>query len=586
MGISAARRVVLDRAQGYVLFLWHYHQPPLVLPATKKQVEPYVRLHALRGYHDMPRWAEEKGIPACFNFSGTLLEQLELYALGGTDIFLDHTLVSARKLTPPQRSFILDNFFNTDLEHSIKPYPRYFELYLKKQRGKNFTERDLRDLQVWLNLSMFGVGLRQENARIKALMAKGRNFTEEDKKEVIAIQLEVIKDIINQYRKLMTQGLISVTVSPYAHPILPLLVDPQRAIESQPHILPPQFSHPDDVRAQLYLAAKIYERTFGQPPQGIWPSEGGVSMDIFPLIREAMPAVQYLFADAGIRERSEPRLGKNEWWKKVVPNGIDGYHVFFRDRGLSDDIGFVRMDRYTDTAFEVFSNILRMVEKARLLAGKNKPVVPLILDGENLQASRANDARDFIAGALYPYLTSDPRLVPILPEEYLELFPDSEKLSYLFPGSWIGTDFSTWTGNPAKVLEGYIRLGWAERLLQDLQVQLGIRFSPQARDSSRQEIYRQAASGNLFAGYSGLSPLARTQLLILQAESSCFRWWFAGMQGEAADLGVFDKQFRSLLAQAYIEMGLPVPDFLQRSIYTNRLWADSVKGVDVVTPSL
>jgi hypothetical protein len=227
-----------------------------------------------------------------------------------------------------------------------------------------------------------------------------------------------------------------------------------------------------------------------------------------------------------------------------------------------------------------------MAEDAGPLAGKKKPVVPLVLDGENLQKTRINDARDFIAEALYPYLSQDLRLAPILPEEYLELSPDSEKLSYLFPGSWIGTDFTTWTGDPTRVLEGYLRVKWAEKLLEDLQVQLGIRFSPQARESSRQEIYRQAASGNLFAGYQNLSSLARAQLLVLQAESSCFRWWFAGMQGEAADLGVFDKQFRSLLAQAYIEMGLPVPDFLKRSCFVNRPWADSVRGVDVAAPSL
>lgn len=571
--IPAARMRELQKAQGFVLLLWHNHQPPLVRPGSKEQLQPYARMHAMRGYRDMPRWVEAGGIHASFNMTPSLIEQLELYLQGGTDSFLDHTMVRADKLTREQKYFILDNFFINNYDHAIKPFPRYRELLEKKSQPKSYSIKDWRDLQVWFNLAMFGFGLRTENKEIQRLIEKGRNYSEADKQRVIEIQKQVIREVLTCYRHLQETGSIAVTVSPYAHPVLPLIIDQQIALAGLPGARLPQFSHPDDARAQLHLAGAIYERTFGRPPLGMWPPEGGVSPEIVPLIRQAAPSIRYLLTDVDIRHGSQPWLGNN-WWEKFQPWETGGLNIFFRDRKLSDDISYVKMDRYPLTVREMIANICTIIGGAHG-KGPSKPVVSIVLDGENLQIYRSNDAHDFIA-ELYHSLASNPQIATILPEEYLALYPHSGKLTSLASGSWIARNFSTWTGDPLNHA-GYGRIHQAEGWLEKLEVQYSLRVDPLKRARIHKELYQLAARSNLFASYGQLSPLARVQLLMLQAESSCFRWWFGGTSGEEADLGAFDRQFRRLLVRGYRELGLPVPPELFVSLYSDRDWAAGTK---------
>ena len=565
--IQAQRLNTLKQAKGYVMFLWHNHQPPLVSPGTKLQLQPYVRFHALRGYCDMPLWAKESGIKVAFNLTPSLMEQLELYTKGGTDPFLEHTLINAKKLSTEQKQFILNNFFKTDFNLSISPYPRYRELLTMKNRSRgtltDFNFQDFLDLQVWFNLSMFGYGLRNENQEIKGLIEKDRNFTEADKRKIINLQIKIIQGVLKNYRRLQEEGSISITVSPYVHPIIPLIVDQRIALEGMPGANLPQFSHPDDARAQFHLAGKIYERILGKPPLGMWPSEGSVCMEMFPLISEALPTIEYLFTDADIRTKSDPP--PESWWQKFVPWQIDKYRIFFRDRGLSDNIGFVQPERFFETAQDIYGNVIKIIEDSELFGLKQKVIIPLVLDGENLQPSRPNDAYEFIHN-LYSHFSRDERIAAILPEEYLSLFPETLRLKRLFPGSWIGANFSTWTGD-YKQSKGYRRIHRAENLLNDLKLKVELHYSPRQRETALEEIYSIAEKDNLFDAYSFLSPLARAILLCLQAESSCFRWWFGEKQGKTSDFRTFDQQFRALLAQGYGELGMEVPKQLGASLY-------------------
>jgi len=517
--IQAQRLNTLKQAKGYVMFLWHNHQPPLVSPGTKLQLQPYVRFHALRGYCDMPLWAKEAEIKVAFNLTPSLMEQLELYTKGGTDPFLEHTLVNAKKLSTEQKQFILNNFFKTDFNLSISPYPRYRELLTMKNRSRgtltDFNFQDFLDLQVWFNLSMFGYGLRNENQEIKGLIEKDRNFTEADKRKIINLQIKIIQGVLKNYRRLQEEGSISITVSPYVHPIIPLIVD-----------------------------RKIYERILGKPPLGMWPSEGSVCMEMFPLISEALPTIEYLFTDADIRTKSDPP--PESWWQKFVPWQIDKYRIFFRDRGLSDNIGFVQPERFFETAQDIYGNVIKIIEDSELFGLKQKVIIPLVLDGS--------------------HFSRDERIAAILPEEYLSLFPETLRLKRLFPGSWIGANFSTWTGD-YKQSKGYRRIHRAENLLNDLKLKVELHYSPRQRETALEEIYSIAEKDNLFDAYSFLSPLARAILLCLQAESSCFRWWFGEKQGKTSDFRTFDQQFRALLAQGYGELGMEVPKQLGASLY-------------------
>src|SRR5260221_10060885 len=96
------------------------------------------------------------------NLVPSLLVQLQRYTeRGGSDQFLDVSRTPADSLTESDALFLLDNFFMANPEHMIRPFPRYLELYTRRNPGRctagdarrRFGVRDLRDLQVWFNLT-------------------------------------------------------------------------------------------------------------------------------------------------------------------------------------------------------------------------------------------------------------------------------------------------------------------------------------------------------------------------------------------------------------------------------------------------
>jgi alpha-amylase/alpha-mannosidase (GH57 family) len=74
-------------------------------------------------------------------------------------------------------------------------------------------------------------------------------------------------------------GEIEISVTPYAHPILPLLCTTDIAAEATPGVrLPsPSFRHPEDARLQVRLGLELVERRLGRRRRGMWPAEGAVS---------------------------------------------------------------------------------------------------------------------------------------------------------------------------------------------------------------------------------------------------------------------------------------------------------------------
>ncbi len=112
-----------------------------------------------------------------------------------------------------------------------------------------FSSAEIRDLQVWSNLAWVDPMFRAEPV-IKSLLAKGKQFTEEEKSEFLDWQLELIGRIIPTYKELFLAGKIDVSFTPYYHPILPLLCDTDVATEALPGIKLPErrFQHPEDAR--------------------------------------------------------------------------------------------------------------------------------------------------------------------------------------------------------------------------------------------------------------------------------------------------------------------------------------------------
>jgi alpha-amylase/alpha-mannosidase (GH57 family) len=240
----------------YLAFLWHQHQPMYKNPATGVYELPWVRLRATKDYYDMVAILD--GFPKIksnINLVPSLLMQLEEYASGkAKDRFMDLTLKDAKLLTQDERTFILANFFLANLENMILPFPRYSQLYNKKSQkidGSLFEEQDFRDLQVWFNLSWFDPYWRKSDEFIKFLHDKGKDFSEDEKRKLIDKQIEICGKIVSKHKEAQKRGQIEVTVTPFYHPILPLLCDTDAAKEATPSINLPQ-------KKDLFIPKTLY----------------------------------------------------------------------------------------------------------------------------------------------------------------------------------------------------------------------------------------------------------------------------------------------------------------------------------------
>src|SRR5262249_52972006 len=143
------------------------------------------------------------------------------------------------------------HFFMAHADAMIRPHPRYHELYLRRALGVDsaeqalprFRDYDLRDLQVWSNLSWMHPLLFEKDPELAEFKAKGRRYSEDEKQWLLDKQRELLAEIIPLPRKLADRGQVELTTTPFYHPIIPLLLDKRLAREAMPDVNLP--SHRD-----------------------------------------------------------------------------------------------------------------------------------------------------------------------------------------------------------------------------------------------------------------------------------------------------------------------------------------------------
>ncbi|MDX2004153.1 MAG: glycoside hydrolase family 57 protein [Meiothermus sp.] len=385
----------------YLALLWHQHQPLYKDSAQESPkgsyLQPWVRLHALRDYYPMAALAaQHPEVHLTFNLTPVLLWQLEDYLLrGATDRALELTSTPAEALTDEERAYLLERFFDADWHHQIYPHPRYKELLEQRANQAAFSAQDLRDLQMWFNLSWFGLEFREgevalvtgERASVRRWVEQDRGFSHDDLEAMIAEQYKVMRAVVPLHRKLQDRGQLEVSTTPFYHPILPLLADSDRATLDRPGAtLPRRFAYPQDALAQVEQAISDYTRYFGQPPRGMWPAEGAVAQYVVPLFAGA--GVRWIATDQGVLARSG-RYGYDPCDPEVLAQpyraeeGEYALSVFFRDTPLSDNIGF----RYQGCKdfLPVARAFLDEIKGrfARRFRDDQDRVLSVILDGEN-----------------------------------------------------------------------------------------------------------------------------------------------------------------------------------------------------------
>jgi alpha-amylase/alpha-mannosidase (GH57 family) len=541
----------------HIAFFWHMHQPNYRDPVRGTYSMPWVRLHATKAYHDMILLAERfPEMRLTFNLVPSLLEQLEDYSRGAEDYELLLSRKLPESLTTEEKKAVLTRFFWANGDTMIKPYPRYYELLQFRglhgtraeieNAASRFSTQDYLDLQVFFNLGWFGFAARENDPEIRRLIRKGRLFSIEERDLVLDRQRKIVSELIPIYRHAWEKNAVDITASAFYHPILPLLCDTQAACEGMPGCLLPQkrFRHPEDAATQVRLSMDFFESRFGRKPEGMWPSEGSVSPEALEIIRDA--GIRWIATDEEILARSTRNFNRSR--DIYYPWGAHGLSVFFRDRHLSDQIGFVYSRNPVPAAVDDFIGKLRLIAAA---SASRPRCVSVILDGENAWECYPNSGKQFLE-TLYARILEEKDIQPISFREFLEKYPPEKQIKTIFPGSWINGNFDTWMGDQEEV-DGWDALKNARDILVSKEQDL----TPELQAEAWCEIYK--------------------------AEGSDWFWWYGDDHSSAND-PEFDRLFRAHLERVYHILGIVPPREIMEPIIQFRVERAEVEPSGLFTP--
>jgi len=556
-----------------VAFIWHMHQPYYKEIKTERYLLPWVRLHALKDYYDMVAILDKyPEIFLNFNLVPSLIEQLQDYTSNSVyDRHLYLTEKRADALNTEERLEVIRDFFMGNHSTMIKPYPRYYQLFLKRGKdpdkfgrsARRFSEQDLLDLQVWSNLTWFDPIFRREK-ELAPLFKKKENFTEEDKKVMLSEQRSIIRSILPKYKELKDRGQIEISISPYYHPIMPLICDTDIAKIPQPNINLPQnrFAHPEDIQTQINSGVKLFEEVFSVKPKGMWPSEGGVSQEIIPILAQA--GIEWTATDEDILflsldDMDMPNHNKANLLYKPYEVTVEGSKIIiiFRDHSLSDLIGFVYSQWEPQKAADDF--IKRLLKLREHLKEKDiaDSLVSIILDGENCWEYYKNDGYDFL-NALYSRLSGEKLIQTTTISKFLAETQAKANLSKLYPGSWIDNNFNIWIGDQEDNL-AWDLLKEARDKLAEIQEKRSGEIPEEKLNTAWKEIYI--------------------------AEGSDWCWWY-GSEHSGPGSELFDVLFRSHLLSVYELLDLEPPNALFQPLRSGARISAIQEPASFITPTL
>lgn len=561
----------------YVSLLWHMHQPYYKDPVQGEYILPWAYLHAVKDYYDMAAIVDDSAeARVVFNLVPSLLEQIEEYASGeARDPFLVRARMSPGDMGEGDRLFLLENFFSANRQRMIEPYPRYLELYClagdgapggARDRLSHLTDQDLLDLQVWFYLTWTGQAARRRYPVFRELIRKGKRFSAADKLLLFETQRQLLGEIIPLYRKLHSEGKAELSVTPYFHPILPLLCDSAAARGAMPKVSLPEceLRAPEDARRQVTQGIASFRRIFGFSPAGMWPSEGAVSDAALSIM--AGEGILWSASDEQVLEHSLPGgLGRERealyhpYRFRQEEGEID---LLFRDHGLSDLIGFSYSHWEPQRAAADFIARLKEVRER----SPSSVVAPIILDGENAWEYYQDNGLPFLS-RIYRGLGRTAGLKPATFSEVLQRVPERRTLNHVHPGSWINANYGIWIGHPEE------NLGWD--------------YLARARAAA---VAKSPAVASLLQGEeppadggNATAPLVCKSLYA--AQGSDWFWWL-GDDHFSTHAASFDLLFRRHLMNVYRLLDLETPRELYHPI-KKQLAAGFVRDpAALVTPAI
>jgi len=541
-----------DKKKLKLVLCWHMHQPEYRDLQTGEFKLPWTYLHVIKDYVDMV--AHLEAVPeakAVINFAPILLEQIEDYAnqvsgylrngVAITDPLLAALVAPTIPEEPEDRLRLVKDCMRANRERQINRYPAFVKLvemteWLEQHYGSlsYVNAQFIHDILVWYHLAWMGETVKLTDSRIKYLIEKGSCYSIHDRIEVVQIIGELLANVIRRYKVLARKGQIELSVTPYAHPIIPLLLDLNTTLEAMPDAdLPELNGYPggeDRVKWHLEKGIQTFKRFFGAKPKGCWPSEGSVSQQTLKILSDF--GFNWTASGGSVLRNSLNQPENNQ------PTGI--HHpfklkntktaCFFRDDGLSDIIGFEYSKWHADDAI---ADLIHHLENIAAHEPGDK-VVSIIMDGENAWEYFPDNGYHFLS-ALYSRLASHPSIELTTFSECLKSKTLVKPLSKLVAGSWVYGTFSTWIGSSDK------NRGW--EMLGDVKY-----------------AFDKALATNRLTD----KQIQQAELQLAVCEGSDWFWWFGDYNpGEA--VSNFEQQFRLNLANLYRLLGEQPPAYLALS---------------------
>lgn len=538
-----------------VVLCWHMHQPQYRDLLTGEQLRPWAYLHGIKDYVDMAVHLES--VPeacAVVNFSPLLLEQIHGYCSqlaahlrDGTPLTDPVLALLAPGGVPEDRSrwpALVRACLRAHPEHLIGRFAAYRDLaalatdMLESGAIGDASRGLLTDLAAWFHLAWFGETVHRGDPRVQQLARRSGHFSPAELRTLLECVADVLAGLVPRYRRLAGSGRIELSVSPWGHPLLPLLFSFDAAREALPALpLPAAAAYPggaDRARWHLARAVQVFSRVFGIRPRGCWPAEGAVSAATLELID--CFGFDWVASGESVLRRSlpdgSPAPGRDQLssaWR------LAGQRVacFFRDDELADLIGFTYSKWHGDDAAADFVRRLDAIAGSR--EDNARRAVSVVLDGENAWEYYPFNGYYFLR-ALYQRLASHPRLRMTTFTDCLREGVAVEPLPRLVAGSWINGDLSTWIGSPSR------NRAW------DLLCEAKGVFDKVVVEGGLDEAAQRVAEVQLGA-----------------CEGADWFWWFADYNPEEA-VDRFDALYRRHLGNLYAMLGEQAPDFLDTRI--------------------
>jgi len=543
-----------------VVLMWHMHQPQYRDALSGQYVLPWTYLHAIKDYVEMAAHLEAApSARAVVNFTPLLIEQLEeiaariaLYLNCGAAL-PDAVLALLGPQEVPQgaeRLELLRACLRAQRKYMIERFTPYLELatlaesFATPARIAYASDQFMHDLAVWYHLAWLGETVRRTDPLVAALMTQGRAFTAADRRELLGLVGQLVASVIPRFRALSDAGRCELSLTPYGHPIVPLLIDFGAVREAQPAAaLPRHGSYPGgSERAAWHMreGIRVFTQAFGRRPVGCWPAEGAISEETLKLIdrfefRWTASSGNVLRASLAAGAAAQPDEARD--FNRPYRLAEARLSCFFREDALSDLIGFGYASwRGDDAAANLVQELTALAQR---LDGASGHAVLIALDGENAWEHYPYNGYFFLT-ALYAALAAHPALELTTLSQCVDRGPGTATLQRVVAGSWVNGTLATWMGDPAK------NAAW------DLLCEA-----------------KRAFDRAVFDGEAGRAQRTAAERQLALCESSDWFWWFGDYNPEDA-VAQFDGLYRRQLVNLYRILKIAPPDNLSRPLAHGR----------------